>query len=59
MESKTERNNCYECHKKIHELQQETDQICSDCHGKMIQKMKRELKEKGACCDYNGTEYWY
>ena len=55
MESKTERNNCYKCHKS----QQETDQICSDCHGKMIQKMKRDLKEKGACCDYNGTEYWY
>ena len=54
MESKTERNNCYKCHKK-----QETDQICLDCHGKMIQKMKQELKEKGACCDYNGTEYWY
>ena len=54
MESKTERNNCYKCHKK-----QETDQICSDCHGKMIQKMKQELKEKGACCDYNGTEYCY
>jgi hypothetical protein len=59
MESKTERNNCDECHKKIHILQQETDQICLDCHGKMIQKMKQELKEKGACCDYNGTEYWY
>ena len=54
MESKTERNNCYMCHKK-----QETNQICSDCHGKMIQKMKQDLKEKGACCDYNGTEYWY
>jgi len=59
MESKTERNNCYECHKKIHELQQETDQICLDCHGKMIKQMKKDLKEIGACCDYNGTEYWY
>ena len=59
MESKTERNNGYKCHKKIHESQQETDQICSDCHGKMIQKMKRDLEIKGACCDYNGTEYWY
>ncbi len=59
MESKTERNNCYKCHKKIQESQQETDTICLDCHGKMIQKMRLDLATKGACCDYNGTKYWY
>lgn len=59
MESKTKRNNCYKCHNSIHISQQETDNICLDCHGKMIQKMKRDLEIKGACCDYNGTEYWY
>jgi hypothetical protein len=59
MESKTKRNNCYKCNKKIHESQQETDQICLDCHGKMIEEMKQDLLENGACCDYNGTEYWY
>jgi DNA-directed RNA polymerase subunit RPC12/RpoP len=58
MESKTERNNCYKCHKKINESQQETDTICLDCHGKMIQKIRLELEIKGACCDCNGTEYW-
>lgn len=59
MESNTERNVCYKCDNKIHESQQETDQICLNCHGKIIQKMKRDLKENGACCDYNGTQYWY
>ena len=54
-----ERNKCYKCHNKIHESQQETDQICSDCHGKILKQMKKDLKEQGACCDYNGTEYWY
>lgn len=59
MESATERNNCYKCHNKINESQQKTDNICLDCHGKMIQQMKRDLETIGACCDYNGTEYWY
>ena len=54
MESATERNDCYKCHKP-----QQTDKICSECHGKMIQKMKQDLATKGACCDYNGTEYLY
>jgi hypothetical protein len=54
MESATERNDCYKCHKP-----QQMNTMCSDCHGKMIQQMKRDLAIKGACCDYNGTEYWY
>ena len=55
MESATERNTCYECHNKIHVSQQKTDNICLDCHGKMIQQMKRDFETNGACCDYNGT----
>ena len=39
MESNTERNVCYKCDNKIHESQQEPDQICLNCHGKIIQKM--------------------
>ena len=54
MESKTERKDCYKCHKP-----HQTNTMCLDCHGKMIQQMKRDLEIKGACCDYNGTEYWY
>ena len=54
METATERNYCYKCHKP-----QQTNAMCSDCHGTMIQQMKRDLATKGACCDYNGTEYWY
>lgn len=54
MESTTKRNNCYKCHKP-----QQMNSICSDCHKKMIQQMKLDLATKGACCDYNGTEYWY
>ena len=57
MESKTKRNNCNKCHKKIQESQQETDTVCLDCHGKMIQKIRLEFKIRGARCDYNGTEY--
>ena len=59
MESKTKRNNCKECHNKIQESQQETDTVCLDCHGKMIQKVRLEIAIKGYCCDCNGTEYWY
>ncbi len=59
MEANTKRNNCYKCDNKIHESQQETAHICLDCYEKMIQQMKHDLAIKGACCDYNGTEYWY
>lgn len=54
MESTTERNDCYKCHKP-----HQSNNMCWDCHGKMIQQMKLDLATKGACCDYNGTEYWY
>ena len=54
MESATELTKCYKCHKP-----QQTNAMCSNCHGKMIQQMKQDLAINGACCDYNGTEYWY
>lgn len=50
---------CYKCLKLLTNIELNSGRMCSSCHNDMICQMKKDIKENGLCCDYNGQLYWF